>query len=52
MKNMSYIEERNRELEARCSAMTKKGLPKKSKDLGSFNQKTLFTMPYWIWGQA
>jgi len=36
-KNMSYIEERNRELEARYRAIVQKGLPKKSKDPGSFN---------------
>ena len=36
-KNRSYIEEINTELEARYKAITQKGLPKKSKDLGSFN---------------
>ena len=36
-KNKSYIEERNIKLEARYNAIVQKGLPKKSKDLGSFN---------------
>ena len=34
---MSYIEERNIELEARCKAIVQKGLAKKSKGLRSFN---------------
>jgi len=33
MKNRSYIEERNIELEDRYSAMTKKGLPKVSRTM-------------------
>jgi len=37
LKNKSYIEERNIELEDRYNAIIQKGLPKKSKDLGSFN---------------
>ena len=36
-KNESYIEERNIELEDRYNAIMQNGLPKKSKDLGSFN---------------
>jgi len=36
-KNRSYIEERNIELEDTYNAIIKKGLPKKSKDPGSFN---------------
>jgi len=36
-KNMSYIEERNIELEDRYIVIIKKGLPKKSKDPRSFN---------------
>jgi len=37
MKNKSYIEEINREMEARCSIMTQKGLLQKSKNPRSFN---------------
>jgi len=37
LKNMSYIEKRNIELEDRYNAIIQKGLPKKSKNLGSFN---------------
>ncbi|XP_068492181.1 uncharacterized protein [Phaseolus vulgaris] len=37
MKNRSYIEERNKELEARCSVMTQKDLLQNSKNLGGFN---------------
>ena len=36
-KNRSYIEERNIELEDRYNALIRKSLPKKFKDLGSFN---------------
>jgi len=36
-KNMSYIEEKNVELEAGYNAIVQKGLPKKSKDPKSFN---------------
>ena len=36
-KNKSYIEERNIELEDRYRAIVQKGLPKISKDPGSFN---------------
>jgi len=34
---MSYIEERNIKLEDRYNVIIQKGLPKKSKDSGSFN---------------
>ncbi|XP_068466513.1 uncharacterized protein [Phaseolus vulgaris] len=37
LKNRSYIEERNRELEARCSIMTQRDLLQNSKNLGGFN---------------
>jgi len=37
LKNRSYIEERNRELEARCSVMTQKDLLQKSKNSRSLN---------------
>ena len=37
LKNRSYIEERNRELEARCSVMTQKDLFQNSKNLRGFN---------------
>ncbi|XP_068492013.1 uncharacterized protein [Phaseolus vulgaris] len=36
-KNRSYIEEKNIELEDRYNVIIQKGLPKKFKDLGSFN---------------
>ena len=36
-KNRSYIEERNIKLEDKYSVIIRKGLPKKFKDLGSFN---------------
>jgi len=37
LKNRSYIEERNRELEARCNVMTQRDLLQNSKNLGGFN---------------